>query len=225
MYPKQKPFHNQVDVISTDSSRATFTALLKNPAYAGKTIAPSSLRLEATIRNNQSQYFFVLNRDDNNQYPTERRLDRNDRFVITKMSLGLIYQDIANRKGNAVLQTYPTPGIFGVQAPDLELFYNSYLKLTVNNDVLIEGLNTRCFRHVAQTQKTVAGVVENSNTGLDGMREIIPGFTLDGSVKTEISLTAPVHTGAIIQSATAGFENRLVLLLEGFHINNGSVNK
>jgi len=223
-YPA-KPFHNAVEVISTDLQRANFTSLKKNPGYEGKTIAPSTLRLEATIRNNQSVYSFVLNRDDTNQFPTERRLDRSDRFAITKIGLFLINVDVANRKGNAVLQSFATPGVFAAQAPDLELFYNSILKLIVNNDVLIEGISTHMFRHVPDTQKTVAGAVENSVTGFNGYQDITPNFVLDGSVKTDINIIAPVHNGANIQATTAGFENRLVLMLEGYHINNGSFNK
>ncbi len=216
-----------VTVLNTERKRGVFMHVSTDPKYRGKPISPSFLRLEATIKQNESRLIFkTFTGDGASVYPTELRLDRNDAFVVDRLGFFLLKQDVANEKTNGVRQTYPNITVFGAAAAaDLWSIYESgKLNITINKKrELIDYDLANCL-YVPRTQQTGAINYDDKIGAKAGFDKLTPHITLDGSGTNEIVIDFPSFAGWAGHSAVAGTEHRAVLFFRGMLISGGSQN-
>ncbi|MEO6539653.1 MAG: hypothetical protein ABIN74_01635 [Ferruginibacter sp.] len=216
-----------VTVINSERARGAYMHIATNPKYAGKRVVQSYLRLEATIKNNANIITFkTFEGDGASVYGTEVRLDRNDAFVITDMSVKLLKQDIANLKTNGKLHAYPNITVFGAAAAaDLFALYQGYLTFTINKTKELVSFDCQRFLQIPRTQQSGAANYDDVNGGKAGFVKLTPHITLDGSGTNELELKYPSYAAfAGGTSLDVGFEHRAVLYLKGLLITGGSAN-
>lgn len=205
-------------VVSTpDRSRAIFDRLKReNP---GTLVQPSFIRVEQVIKNGRPVLDFSVVKDNNSDSVTERKIDRNDKFVVTHLGFFLAKR-VAGLEGVEVLHTYPNLVEFADDAQNfigahLESIYQGALALSVGQTKYLESLDMLRFRHVPDTQKSAAA--NHSSFSLDaGLIELTPQILLDGSQKNSLTVTCPFPAGAKVQNTTADTSNLLVLFARGF---------
>lgn len=190
-----------------------------------KIVSPSFLRLEVLAENAKGQYSFSVKKDVGTAFPTEKKLDINDAFVIVDMGFYLSRENVLT-PGVSVLQTYPNVIYFPAEAGNvtnehLESFYNGSARIKVNDTTFIEGIDTQSSRVVRTTQQTAATNESERLTG-DGLQQLPRTITLLGSDKNEIELNVPSFSGQQVQYVTAPEKVRLVLFCKGFLITGGS---
>lgn len=214
-----------IQVISTERDRAIHLNNSLKAEYAGKTLVPGFLRLEATITNNSGIIKFSTQTGDSNTvYPTEKRLDRNDAFIVTEMGVFLLKQDVANKKTNGLLYSYPNRTIFGAATDDLmAIFTGGMLDIEVNKKREIPDLDVLRFLQVPQVQQSSANNFDEFNLN-KAMKPVTPQFRIDGAGSNDIKLTFNTYAGFAGASAVAGTEHRVVLYLHGLFVQGGSVN-
>lgn len=216
-----------VTVINNERERAAFMHISTNPRYAGKPVVQSYLRFEASVKNNNGIITFkTFEGDGASVYPTELRLDRNDAFVITEMTVKLLKQDVANGKTNGNLHAYPNIIVFGAAAAaDLWAIYQGYLTFTINKVKKLVSLDCKRFLQVPRTQQSGVANYDDVSGNKTGFMKLTPHITLDGSGTNELELKFPTYAGfAGGTSASAGFEHRVVLYCRGMLITGGSAN-
>jgi hypothetical protein len=208
--------------------RALFN-LAKSSFPNGYTPAPSYIRVEAVIDSTTGKIDFTFTKTGT-EAKTERKLDRNDSFVMSEMGLFLTAQDSA-RVGCEVLQSYPNPEIFTgnakADAKTLEVIYSGSTKLTIADRVELEAFPNVFFRHVPQVQKNagIAEVVEAAaNSQFDiknAMYELGSIINLDGSDDATITVDYPKITGSAL-TAGGTLAYKVVFFATGYLIKNGS---
>jgi len=211
---------NKGVVISPDRMRSIFSGLTKY-RNEGFITSPGFIRVEQAISNGKAVYAFPVTKDQNSDTVTERKLDRNDKFMVTHMGLFLMKR-LSTKTGIEVLQTYPNILEFAdvsstFLGADLETFYNGNIGIKVGQTVYIEAMDTRKFRSVEDVQQSAA-TNKSSARENSGFIELTPQILLDGDQKNDISLTAPVHSSALVAHTTASTTNYLVWMARGFLI-------
>lgn len=191
------------------------------------------LRQELVIRNNLTQYNFNF-RQSPVPLASEVSLQTTDSFMAFAAELLIIHEE-TGRGGSRLAQSYPNAAHFpaaggGFDPEDLEAFYNGILTFRQDQDVLIEGFPTRNFRDAPSAQQgdplsatrviatDVAAVNARAASEQNYTRnlvELIPFPFLRGEGTSQFTVQIPSWVGQGIQSATAGFDNRLVLVLHG----------
>lgn len=211
-----------VQVISSERSRAAFMTYKTNPEYAGKNITASYLRLETLITNgNNKLQFKTYVGDGTTQTPTEKRLERNDKFAIVKLGFFLLSQPDGKSTGR--LHSYPNPTDFGAAAADLEAIFNGELSITINRTKILPFYDMQSFLKVPETQQSGAG--NRDQRSLEKLLvNLTPHIDLDGSGTNEIEITYPSHAGFAGGTAASGFKHYAVLYAKGFLISGGSAN-
>jgi hypothetical protein len=214
-----------IQTITTERDRAAFVHNKTNPKYAGKDMFTSYLRLECVIKNNQGKLTFkTFEGDANSVYPTERRLDRNDSFIVTEGGFFLLKQDVGGLKTNGKLLTYPNATVFGAAADDLYAIYHSgELRIAIGKKVIVPGLDL--FRFLCQpiTMQSAAGNLDSRHPKA-GIVKFTPQLELDGSGTNEIEINFTPYANWAGASAVAGTEHRAVLYLKGLLVTGGSAN-
>lgn len=215
-----------VAVITSERERATYEHNKVQARFAGKNMTQGYLRLEATITGNNNKLSFkTYDGDGTSVYPTERRLDRNDAFIADKVAIFLLKQDIANRKTNGRLHTYPNVTEFGATAAaDLESIYNGELSVTIGRVKKLVGFDLRRMLYVPQTLQSAAGNRDSYCGQKGGFAKLTPQLVLDGSGTNEIEINYPTFAGWAGYSAVAGTEHRIVLIFRGLLVTDGSQN-
>jgi len=205
-------------VVSTpDRNRAIFDRLAK--ANPDRLVQPSYIRVEQVIKNGRPTIEFSVVKDNNSDTVTERKIDRNDRFVITHLGFFLAKRK-AGLEGVEVLHTFPNLVEFADDAANfigahLESVYQGNFGLSVGQTKYLESLDMLRFRHVPDTQKSAAG--NHSSFNLDaGLVELTPQIMLDGSQKNSLTVTCPFPAGAKVQNTVADTSNLLVLFARGY---------
>ena len=206
------------------NQREVFNELLKK--YPGKIIQPNSyLRLEKAISNSSSELDFDVKKVGN-ESATERKLDRNDKFIMTALGLFIAKREVA-KPGKTVLQTYPNEVHFGTTAgfsvKDLEVIYNAEFEYKVGSTTNIEALSTSQFRNVPETQQSGASNFSEIAQGM-GIIHFPAQYTIHGNKSNELSLKMRYFAGIQVASVDAGFENIVVLMPLGFLVKNASEN-
>lgn len=213
-----------VQVINSERERGAYMAYATKPEFAGKDISPSFLRLEVDITNSNNKLTFkTYVGDGTTQNPTEKRLDRNDKFIITKIGLFLLMQLPA--KSNGRLHAYPNLTDFGAAAAaDLESIFNGELSITINRKKWLPSLDTQRFLKIPETQQS-AGTNRDQRSLHHLMENLTPHIELDGSGTNEIEITYPSHAAwAGATPVVGGNTHRAVLYIHGLLIVSGSSN-
>jgi len=192
--------------------------------YPGKIIAPGKLRLEQTLTNSSNIIIMPVLEDSIAPLKTEVRLNKNDLFFMVGMGLFIVREE-TGKEGRAVLQTYPNentfPVVAGFKPTDLEVIYNGRLSMKVGAVEYISILDTNRFRFVPETQQSAATNKDEFSED-NNFAELPTHYKLRGTDQTEISIVLPTFNGIEIESVTAGFTHRLVLIPKGFIIKNGA---
>ncbi|MEI6694556.1 MAG: hypothetical protein WCO13_00700 [Bacteroidota bacterium] len=210
--------------------RAIFNLAKKE--NTGSAPAPSYLRVEAVLNSTTNKYDFRFNRTGT-EAATERKLDRNDRFIMSEIAVLLSAQDSATI-GKEVLQSYPNPLVFtGNTAADavvLEHIYSGSTSLKISNRVELEAFPNIFFRNVPSTQQkagiaSIETAVALSQINIkEVMYELGALINLDGADDATLSVEFPKFTGtALTPGGTISY--KLVFFATGYLIKNGSANK
>jgi hypothetical protein len=231
-------------IVSTDRQRAIYAQALSIAKSENRIVTPSHLRIEQTIANGKNKYIFSMTKDSNSDSVTEKKLDRNDKFLVTHVGMMLVKR-LSTLKGGEVVQSYPNPVVFADDSTNfigahLEVLYNGKLSFAVGQVKWIEDLDTLSFRRVPDAQQTAAafaainasGAEANSaviaaatkailmaNSGFslkDTLVELTPQITIDGDQKTEITIEAPVDANHKIANTVTNTSNIIVLFVKGF---------
>ncbi len=213
-----------VQVISNERSRGAYMSYKTDPQYLGKKITSSYLRLEAPLVNGNNKITFkTYVGDGTTQTPTERRLERNDKFAITRLGFYLLSQP--NGKSTGRLLSYPNLTEFGAAAAgDLSAIFNGDLSITIQREKILPFFDMKSFLKVFETQQSSTANRDKFSLE-DTMLNLTPHIDLDGSGTNEIEITYPSHAGwAGATPPVAGFTHYAVFYAKGFLINNGSAN-
>lgn len=188
------------------------------------------IRLEQTLNTTQSLYTFpvttVSNAPAGTLFPSERRLNQQDSFIVS--SLGVYLAEPASANTVAYIDyTYPSPSVFSNtgEAAGLETIYKASMKITVNNTVICPSYHFGWHRLVPQSQKVAAGTNQNGiaydqiDAGSDGRIPIEPNWILIGSKNNLIEVSLPAALPAV---GTAGF-TRLILEFRGILAQNSTI--
>jgi hypothetical protein len=175
------------------------------------------LRLEAVVDN--STGFLQFNTQElDGSYPTERRLNRNDHFVAYAQGMYLLKQDVANKKTNGQLHTYPNNTEFGAAYADLMAIYTGgKLNVTVDSKVIHPGYPCLEFLKVPQTQKSAVTNFDQFDVN-HSLAEMVPNMRLRGAGTNELVISGYQYQTFAGASAIAGTEHRVVLVFRGFRI-------
>ncbi|HMP86196.1 MAG TPA: hypothetical protein PKE63_02910 [Lacibacter sp.] len=208
-----------IQVITTERDRAVLEHNRNRAEFAGRKLTPSFLRLEAPVVNNATKLRFpTFTGDATTVYPTERRLDRNDDFIATKMGFFLLKQDTANNKTNGKLQSYPNITIFGAAAAaDLMGLYESgVLKVNIGREDKFVALDLHRFLDIPETQQSGASNFDQFSGKKSGLIDLTPQLILNGNGTNEIEIDFTSYAGwAGGTSSTEGFTHRAVLYFSG----------
>ncbi|NOU19415.1 MAG: hypothetical protein HOO91_17805 [Bacteroidales bacterium] len=211
--------------LSNSTDRQVFDRLKKQ--YPNMLIAPSSLRSEQILEKGKQSYNFPIEESAGNISKTEKRLARNDRFVITSIGMFLLQRDPLII-GHEVLQTYPnatafTPIVDLLNPLHLETIYNGKWFFTVDQLQIITGRDLLEFRYVGDTQQTAADNKSSmdKDSGFVGME---PQITLDGDKKTSFDIYVPFDSSHLIVG-DATHKTHIAFIFRGFLISNSPIKK
>ena len=210
--------------------RAKYDELVKKYSAEGKEVSPHFLRMEAQLKDNVNRYQFEVKKVGG-EANTERKLDRNDKFLITEMALGWLAYD-EGKEAVAKFRTF-APADF----PHHEAVYNGFLSLKTGSRVNIEALSTLNFKHVPEDNANSFDVVKCSYSGVENI-------ILDGTKSHEIAVEFPTvpsmsigeYTETVGVTDVAGavegeteeepvthtYNTKLCLMLFGYIIKNGA---
>lgn len=234
------------NIVSTvgGKDRADLLRLMEAvPELKGDTfvVQRSQLRVEAALANNRPNYKFELFPNASTARNTEKRLNRNDMFCITRMALGIAkFNPTSGAYGNFPVYFNPDPNFFlgvpGAGLPEsecLNAIYNGTAALRSGNTDRIPPFLTIPFRAVPERGYTFA--VAPQLRPEHGQSDEIPWFELEplvilsGQEDNSIFLDLPtasdlaVLQGGINQSAAAvDTRNVAVFLLDGFVVSEGA---
>ncbi len=234
---------NQIISAVGGKDRADYLRLLEAvPEVAsGFVVQRSHLRLEAALANGRPNYRFELFPNATTARPTEKRLNRNDMFCITRIALGIAkYNPTSGAYGNFPLYFNPDPNYFlgvpGSGLPESECLnavYNASVALKSGTTERIPPFLANPFRSVPERGYTFA--VAPQLRPEHGQMDEIPWFELEplvilsGQEDNVVSLDLPaasdlgVLQGGINQSnAAVDTRNVAVFLLGGFVVSEGA---
>jgi len=212
----------QVGILNTVKARIASKGLNAFPQ-------PGFLRIENQLVSGQGQYNFNI-KADSGVSPTERKLDQNDSFVVSKVGLYLSKEAVngnmtRTEPGTGVLQSYPNATEFAAEAlyvnpAHLENFWNGQLQVKVADTVFFDGLWMKPSRTVRTTQQS-SGTNKSENFMYDGLFDVDPIITFEGSRKNDISLSVPNFNGAL-QQYSATNQIYVALVFWGILVTGGS---
>ena len=176
----------------------------------------SYLRFEKSLQGTFNSLTFDVLVNQGSASATERRLQLTDTFTIVDLSVMLYNaaEDTNTGKALARLYTWDNPAAFSQTVTNSLLnFYNGYLQLRVNTEVLVDSLDIMQFYrvHTTQTGSPSASIDEWPAIN-NGFKKIVPTITLNGAAKNDISLFFPQ---SINMAASDGF-NYAVCYCRGF---------
>ena len=206
------------------AERKLFDKLVKQYGAQNIVPSPSYLRVEQALSNTSGKYLFDIKKNGN-ETATERKLDRNDLFVVTRIGVYLHKED-TTKIGLNSLQTYPNTTYFGTQSgftvAHLETIYNGFLSLKVGQKVNIESLSMQVFRYVSTSQESSSIGKSEFNVSeytYQGAEDIM----LYGTRSIEINVEFPTYTGMQIAATAANTKHKLVFHPYGFLLKNGAL--
>jgi hypothetical protein len=210
-------------------------------------INQSTLRVEKVLDPNKNSYNFDLyETGSESDRAQERKLNRNDLFMVTHVALNIVKQDTTNGKyGNYPLFTFPDPNYFiginaggDTEAEALEMIYNGELNIKTSTVERLPKFLTNNLRFAPEAQTNLPGdtnellaatVPQYGPTHAErGYFRLNPNLILDGQENNEIRVDLGTGNKAVIaggiDEANEALDttNVLVLLLHGFMVNNGA---
>ena len=224
------------NVQATNRSRALYNQLKDDDypidKYPARIITDSYLRLEASLQGTITAITFNMLVTQGSPNCTENRLNITDRFCAASWAMFIMKAGATVAATQAEIsvarpRTFNNSQVFtgAGEAANLEVMYNSQLKVTVDSTVYIDSYDTRRFYRVP-TSMQGAAVSTVATTGVlnaDGYDEsgypfagLTPSITFSGIGKNLIQLTLPNPTSLIGTNS----QNFVVLWLRGYLIQN-----
>lgn len=193
------------------------------PNVPKSAITRSYIRLETVITDTDTRYAFNPNKQKVD-FITERLLDRNDVFV--PYSIGYFLAAVDTTKPSAVqLDTYPNNQVFATEAgatiADLELFWNGKIIIKTGLEEQ-RPLPTSDFKYIPQTQQSSATTFSGVMDANSGYVNLDPQPIFSGAADQRLELYVDTFAGIDVAADTAGFENRVVIILRGYNVFNGA---
>lgn len=211
--------------INNATARMTYLESLKiarqaglNPANTKNTM--SDLVLEQLLSTGVTNYNFPVTNTQANGTPfsTEVRLNLQDSFVASSWGMFLC-PAASTADATFIVATYPSPAVFtGGGAAAAETLYNSYARITVNNDVLVPIWHLSRHRLVPQSQKVTAAANQNGiaedqiDLTTDGFYPVEPYLVFIGSKNLQVQMILPAALAAVTASSRVRFHFRGLLL-------------
>lgn len=213
------------------------------PQKAGVTkiataITPTSLVMERDLQNTVSRYDF-----DPKGFgvarpkPSERYLLQNDLFCMTDLQIYLKREQITpDRRGAALIHTYPNVRTFLNQSEDLEAIFNGFTTIMIGVNRAFKDIHNRVFRHVAAEPdlRIIAPVPDPAlaldvNTSdyaqtleqyspLDGVHPVEPLVFFEGTEENRIIVEAAHFPTNVFESQDPAYVNVLGVRAIGFLI-------
>lgn len=243
----QYPFNQNPIVFTPDPERATYRRveeLMKkfNPS-TDFIINRSALRLEQVLSASRNKYSFDLYENSASDRPLERKLNRNNLFVVDHIALLLAkYDPTAGDYGNYRLYTFPDPNYFvglsgGVNEwESLWPIYNGLATITTKPVERLIDFHTSNLLYVPEKQTLlVTGDQLNDEPPMfgpthqqRGFFSLQPNIILDGQENNTLELTLGSGQTTLI---AGGFDNAgvavdtrnvAVFMLLGYEVQNGA---
>jgi hypothetical protein len=191
-------------------------AKIKN-MYPNKMISESNLRVDASVTSDLRSIIFDLKQTGNEIFP-ERRLNRNDVFVVTGIGLALRLTQTSGKEGQGVLYPFPATNLNATGVPfvaadaaALEAIYNGYLGVKKGTEQIMEGLSTLNFRY-NPSSNVRTDLIFNDIHVSDWIYQLPGVLPIEGNVDTEIKIDFGSLSGLSVAT------HKVVLLLDGFLI-------
>lgn len=196
---------------STVNARFVYENALKicaefNIQTANAVLTMSDLILEQALSTTLTQYTFPVLSNDNGpsgtRFNTEQRLNQQDVFIASSWGVFLEAPSSAS-DATFIVHTYPNVVAFPTGSAALEVIYNSYCKIAVNNSVILPYWSLSRHRYVPQTQKTTAAANVNGNAydqidlSEDGFHPVEPNILFVGSKGYQIQVILPEGISAL----------------------------
>jgi len=205
-------------------------------------INEKTLRLEAPLTANRSNYKLELFENRGSDRPLEEKLNRNDLFFLTHIAMGVAKQDVSNGNyANYPIYFHGDQNVFigndgGGDSDSLEWFcvealYNSRLTISTSPVDRLKDFLTVNLRYVPEniangTSKT-AGQFGPTMEGR-GFYELNPNILIDGFDTNAVEVTMGTGSykniagGINASNVAVDTSNVLVVLLHGFVALNGA---
>jgi hypothetical protein len=211
--------------------------------YDGFVIQESLLRMQATLTNIASTYNFQILLTGQ-ETSIEQKIDKNDLFATNKLGLFLAQQTIA-KAGNTEMLTFPNNSLLdstNVTVQDFYAIYNGTFFVQISTTVVYQALPMYKALNVPQTQKDTVnaaiaatsawtspttgagtyGPFENQRDKDYGFIELNNILELSGGAQNILQLNIPTFSGIKLATVTAGIQNILIVILDGFLIKNAA---
>lgn len=192
----------------------------------------SKIRLEQPIVDGKGQYIFNI-KDQNVDGIVQHNLERNDVFVPNQLGVFVAIKNTTT--GVERLYSYipvvgSTPSVHaaGFTTDAANVIYSGYLQWLLDNVVMLSSYPMEKFHKIPRQQGAFvldsqdAAVNEGiqSEWSLDkAMELLIPRYTIAGTRDHKISINFPAST--LTFPTTAGYEAKLVLMMDGFLVKGG----
>lgn len=204
-------------------------------------ITERTLRFETLAEANKNSYDFNMFENKGSDRPLERKLNRNDGFVLSHIGFGLTKQDLSTnppKYGNFPVFTHPDPNFFSgaaggnTEVESLESAYSGALTVKVNNTEIIQQFALLHNRLVPERGYTLQGAPQLANEWPQygpsieerGFYPYSINVIFNGQDNNVITLemgqgnTSLIAGGVDDQGAAVNTRNVLVVMLHGYEI-------
>jgi hypothetical protein len=203
------------------SRTASMVRALRSAYPLNPVIADDSIRIEAYLKNGESNYIFQL-KSTGNDGKTEKRLNDQDAFRPLQYGVFLMKESLTV-PGIGVLETFPNPTSFPVDGavfnPEhLEHIYNGELEFKVGDTLWAPGIPIDGCRIVGTAQQQNAATRSQKHPS-DGYIDAVPQYTFKGRDNNKITLKVPGDVAQKVEMAAAsGYRTKVVLILKGLKV-------
>jgi hypothetical protein len=233
--------------ISSDAKRAAYSRVQRMMKdFNGGVdfiITDATLRVEQSLSASKNKYSFDLYENPGSDRSLERKLNRNDLFVVTDIALLIAkYNPTSGDYANYRLFTFPDPNYFaglsgGVnEADSLFPLYNGEITITTKPVERLEGFLTSNLLYIPEGQTILLAGSQLNDTLAEfggtnekrGFYPLQPNIILDGQENNSVELTLGAGQTTLI---AGGFDNSgdpvdtrnaVVIMLQGFEVKNGA---
>jgi hypothetical protein len=240
--------HSQSPIVFTpDAERAAYRRVEEmmkrfNPGV-DFIINRSTLRVEQALAASKNKYSFDLYENPGSDRPLERKLNRNDLFVITDLAMHVAkFNPTTGDYANYRLYTFPDPNYFSGLAAGVNEWeslwplYNGEISVVTKPVQRLEGFLTSNLLYVPEKQTLLSTGDQLNDEPAQfgpthqhrGFFSLQPNIILDGQENNNIELTlGPGQTtqiaGAVDNSGNAVTTRNVVIVqLLGFEVKNGA---
>ena len=233
-------------VVSTDANRAAYSRaqqiIFERTGRTDFIINPKLLRIEQLLTAGRNQYKFDLYRNPGSDRPLEEKLNRNDMFFLTGISLGVAKQDTSTtppKYGNFPVFFHPDANYFVgangaiFENEALECLYNGKLTISTKPVERQTDLLTNMFRVVPERGYTKFAAPQTRDEWpqhklSDTILKLEPLVIIDGKQDNSVNIelgagnTDLIAGGVTAANAALNTRNLAVLFLEGFVVVNAA---